>query len=529
MQQGLEWDVLEKSEFMLRGWLTKEGEIHRTWRKRWFCNSSRELFKLKYYSDSQCSERNLKGAIDLEKVVSWHAFPGKQPGDKMVTGIVFTTPSRVWRLVAEGATSSDYWIRGLRHLMDRMKRTSTSLGHQQTTTAQTSAPSPVDSSPKASPVVPEKRHRHRHHHHHHHTRKPKPTTTSSSNQEVGSSQAPAAKAHSSSHRASEKPHHDSGSSRKTRKVSRSRSTSTSSSSSRSRSKSKSKSRSRSRSRSPSGSKSRSTSPSAVMSPNPLFSPVETATPITVTTLTTILTPIPTALVSNPPISPTETSTPPTTSIFDTPVILTSATVECVPLFTAVPINEESTVGELVLPVTSHVPEVTPKAASPQLTTQAEPFATLTSAPVITPMPGVLTEVVLPDPAKTEDNHLEEPTDDAPKVFIESGDMPTNPITDSETSTQITTTSTSQVSTEPIPLQPTESTPVTTTQPAPTEPQITEPIINTEPTNTFITGNPQITIAAEPTDSTPKPTNTTECTISSLTDLLVQPETPNPLF
>ncbi|KAH3761082.1 hypothetical protein Pelo_7088 [Pelomyxa schiedti] len=112
---------IDKQELLLRGWLWKEGAIYTNWRKRWFRNTKENLYVLEYYSDSSCDHAYFKGLIDLTQVVDWRGSHGKSLGDKMTTGILLSTPSRNWRLVARGATSSDYWMWGLAHLMRRMK------------------------------------------------------------------------------------------------------------------------------------------------------------------------------------------------------------------------------------------------------------------------------------------------------------------------------------------------------------------------------------------------------------------------
>ncbi|KAH3758439.1 hypothetical protein Pelo_9765 [Pelomyxa schiedti] len=190
------WNTLDKSELVLRGWLMKEGAVHKTWRRRWFCNSSRDLYKLKYYSDSLCSEKSCKGVIDLESVAAWHTFPGKQPGEKMVTGIVFKTGSRVWRLVAEGPTASDYWTRGLKHIMEKLRpsspvapshSSSNKSSHstpseaavsspKSTSSAKPPAPAPASASASTKPPSsPSKKPKHHHQHHRpHHSTKPTP-------------------------------------------------------------------------------------------------------------------------------------------------------------------------------------------------------------------------------------------------------------------------------------------------------------------------------------------------------------------
>ncbi|KAH3766166.1 hypothetical protein Pelo_2051 [Pelomyxa schiedti] len=120
------WNVMDKNELVLQGWMVKEGAVHKTWKRRWFRNSFLDLFHLKYFSDSSCTEKSFKGVIDLTTVTSWHASTGKLPGDKLMTGIIFRTEDRVWRLVAEGATASDYWTRGLKHLMAKLAETTAS-------------------------------------------------------------------------------------------------------------------------------------------------------------------------------------------------------------------------------------------------------------------------------------------------------------------------------------------------------------------------------------------------------------------
>ncbi|KAH3758748.1 hypothetical protein Pelo_9447 [Pelomyxa schiedti] len=115
---GMPWYVMNEEEVVVRGWLMKEGAIHRTWNRRWFQNTSDDLTQLKYYTDASCSKSGLKGVIDLHTVKSLQI--GKQRAtlsERILTGIVLQTDDRMWKLVAEGLTEADYWKRGLKHLL----------------------------------------------------------------------------------------------------------------------------------------------------------------------------------------------------------------------------------------------------------------------------------------------------------------------------------------------------------------------------------------------------------------------------
>ncbi|KAH3758479.1 hypothetical protein Pelo_9704 [Pelomyxa schiedti] len=144
---------IEKDELVLQGWLLKQGIIHTNWRKRWFRNTLSSLNTLEYYSESTCAKTSFKGTIDLKKVVEWRVNHGKSLGDNMVTGILLRTSSRTWKLVAEGATNSDYWTRGFNHLLRRVhppKTVPTTTVSPATTTTSAHEPHPTKNHSKKS-------------------------------------------------------------------------------------------------------------------------------------------------------------------------------------------------------------------------------------------------------------------------------------------------------------------------------------------------------------------------------------------
>lgn len=101
---------------ILQGFMTKEGSLHKSWKKRWFCNSFENPFLLAYYTDETLKTR--KGTIDLREVYHFRTkYDTKERGPKQRVGIALVTPSRTWKLIAVGSTNGDYWTQGLERLI----------------------------------------------------------------------------------------------------------------------------------------------------------------------------------------------------------------------------------------------------------------------------------------------------------------------------------------------------------------------------------------------------------------------------
>ena len=121
--------------------MTKQGGMHKNWKKRWFCNSFEDPFTLsfvphffspfsitsnipiashtrhgRYYTDETL--KTLKGTIDLREVYHFRTkYDTTERGPKQRVGIALVTPSRTWKLIAVGSTNGDYWTQGLERLI----------------------------------------------------------------------------------------------------------------------------------------------------------------------------------------------------------------------------------------------------------------------------------------------------------------------------------------------------------------------------------------------------------------------------
>jgi len=101
---------------ILQGFMTKQGSLHKSWKKRWFCNSFEDPFTLSYYTDETL--KTLKGTVDLREVYHFRTkYDTKERGPKQRVGIALVTPSRTWKLIAVGSTNGDYWTQGLERLI----------------------------------------------------------------------------------------------------------------------------------------------------------------------------------------------------------------------------------------------------------------------------------------------------------------------------------------------------------------------------------------------------------------------------
>lgn len=101
---------------IVQGFMTKQGGMHKNWKKRWFCNSFEDPFTLSYYTDETL--KTLKGTIDLREVYHFRTkYDTTERGPKQRVGIALVTPSRTWKLIAVGSTNGDYWTQGLERLI----------------------------------------------------------------------------------------------------------------------------------------------------------------------------------------------------------------------------------------------------------------------------------------------------------------------------------------------------------------------------------------------------------------------------
>jgi len=142
---------------ILQGFMTKQGSLHKSWKKRWFCNSFEDPFTLSYYTDDTL--KTLKGTVDLREVYHFRTkYDTKERGPKQRVGIALVTPSRTWKLIAVGSTNGDYWTQGLERLIHLARNGGTTDGAVSATGSQTNpaanpnpAPAPAPASQPAKP------------------------------------------------------------------------------------------------------------------------------------------------------------------------------------------------------------------------------------------------------------------------------------------------------------------------------------------------------------------------------------------
>jgi len=137
---------------ILQGFMTKQGSLHKSWKKRWFCNSFEDPFTLSYYTDETL--KTLKGTVDLREVYHFRTkYDTKERGPKQRVGIALVTPSRTWKLIAVGSTNGDYWTQGLERLIHLARNGGTEVGGY-TATGSQSTPGTnsavVQTAPKAA-------------------------------------------------------------------------------------------------------------------------------------------------------------------------------------------------------------------------------------------------------------------------------------------------------------------------------------------------------------------------------------------
>jgi len=97
---------------VLQGYLTKLGEVRKSWKKRFFCNTVDDKYTLSYYTDK--TMKVLKGSIDLRLVYSWNTErEPEERGPRQKVKIILITPERTWQLIAMGSEEGDYWTSGI--------------------------------------------------------------------------------------------------------------------------------------------------------------------------------------------------------------------------------------------------------------------------------------------------------------------------------------------------------------------------------------------------------------------------------
>jgi len=136
---------------ILQGFMTKQGSLHKSWKKRWFCNSFEDPFTLSYYTDETL--KTLKGTVDLREVYHFRTkYDTKERGPKQRVGIALVTPSRTWKLIAVGSTNGDYWTQGLERLIHLARNGGNTEAGGYSATGSSSTPSStvVQTSPHAA-------------------------------------------------------------------------------------------------------------------------------------------------------------------------------------------------------------------------------------------------------------------------------------------------------------------------------------------------------------------------------------------
>ena len=139
----------------VRGWCTKEGGSHKSWKRRWFQTTPRFPLRLDYYTSDNCS--TLKGSIDLGTVEDLKCTRVEDSNGKFRYGFQLVTNKRTWKLIADGENEGEYWKDAFTKIVDHVRET------------------------KGLP--PLKKKKKSKHHHHHHKKDKKEKKESSSNTE----------------------------------------------------------------------------------------------------------------------------------------------------------------------------------------------------------------------------------------------------------------------------------------------------------------------------------------------------------
>ncbi|EMS15917.1 variant sh3 domain containing protein [Entamoeba histolytica HM-3:IMSS] len=153
----MSFDIDEDSIPAIRGWVTKQGGSHKSWKKRWFQTTPRNPFRLDYYTNDSCS--SLKGHIDMSQVTDMITTRNKDKDGSMRYGFQLVTEKRTWKLIVEGEEDGEYWKDSFRKLINQVRKS------------------------KGLPPLERKKHDTGKRHHHHHDKKKeekKKTTTTSS-------------------------------------------------------------------------------------------------------------------------------------------------------------------------------------------------------------------------------------------------------------------------------------------------------------------------------------------------------------
>lgn len=104
----------------IRGWITKQGGSHKSWKKRWIQTTPRNPFRLDYYTNDSCS--TLKGHIDMSGVTDMITTRSKDKDDKMRYGFQLVTEKRTWKIIVEGETDGEYFRDAFRRLINQVRK-----------------------------------------------------------------------------------------------------------------------------------------------------------------------------------------------------------------------------------------------------------------------------------------------------------------------------------------------------------------------------------------------------------------------
>ncbi|ELP90175.1 hypothetical protein EIN_406390 [Entamoeba invadens IP1] len=116
----MSFDVEEDSIPAVRGWVTKQGGGHKSWKKRWFQTTPRNPFRLDYYTNDSCT--TLKGHIDMSQVTDMITTRNKDKDGSMRYGFQLVTEKRTWKLIVDGEEEGEYWRENFRKLINQVRK-----------------------------------------------------------------------------------------------------------------------------------------------------------------------------------------------------------------------------------------------------------------------------------------------------------------------------------------------------------------------------------------------------------------------
>ena len=164
----------QQDRTLASGWLMKEGNIRKSWRRRFFVlpvNST----ELRYYSSEQAAPGSEKGVIDLTAVTMLQPDYLFVPPDRKapdapsgsLPSLQLVTPKRVWNLACDTDATRKAWLDAIRTVQARCESASPAASRgaaatrhsTRSSTSSTSQP-PTPSRTAAPPPTPTKQHQH---------------------------------------------------------------------------------------------------------------------------------------------------------------------------------------------------------------------------------------------------------------------------------------------------------------------------------------------------------------------------------